>query len=85
VDVLMSKDPSRENLWKSMLTTYGVSEKKEDTKSEIKIQIPCEDYQIFVKTMTGKTITLDVENIDTIKTVKKKFKIKRESLPINSG
>ena len=27
-------------------------------------------YQIFVKTLTGKTITLDVDNADTIETIK---------------
>ena len=30
--------------------------------------------QIFVKTLTGKTITLDVESSDTIETVRIKFK-----------
>ena len=34
--------------------------------------------QIFVKTLTGKTITLDVEPNDTIQNVKAKFKIKKE-------
>ena len=29
--------------------------------------------QIFVKTLTGKTITLDVESSDTIENVKLKF------------
>jgi ubiquitin C len=32
--------------------------------------------QIFVKTLTGKTITLDVEPSDTIENVKLKFKTK---------
>ena len=32
--------------------------------------------QIFVKTLTGKTITLDVEPSDTIENVKQKNKIK---------
>ena len=39
--------------------------------------------QIFVKTLTGKTITLDVEPSDTIENVKEKFKIKKEFLLIN--
>jgi ubiquitin len=30
-------------------------------------------YQIFVKTLTGKTITLDVESGDTIESVKQKI------------
>ena len=34
------------------------------------------DMQIFVKTLTGKTITLDVEPSDTIDTVKQKIQDK---------
>ena len=40
--------------------------------------------QIFIKTLTGKTITLDVEPNDTIESVKKKFKIKKVFHPINN-
>lgn len=36
--------------------------------------------QLFVKTLTGKTITLEVEASDTIENVKQKFKIKKEFL-----
>ncbi len=32
--------------------------------------------QIFVKTLTGKTITLDVDSSDTIETVKQKIQDK---------
>ena len=39
--------------------------------------------QIFVKTLTGKTITLEVEPSDSIDNIKQKFKKKRVSLPIN--
>ena len=35
--------------------------------------------QIFVKTLTGKTITLEVEPSDSIENVKAKIKIKKES------
>jgi hypothetical protein len=34
------------------------------------------DLQIFVKTLTGKTITLEVESSDTIENVKQKIQDK---------
>ena len=46
----------------------------------------CDDAkQTFVKTMTGKTITLDTEVSDTIKKVKAKIWVKGGSLPKCSG
>jgi ubiquitin len=37
-------------------------------------------FQLFVKTLTGKTITLDVEASDTIETVKQQIQ-SREGIP----
>jgi hypothetical protein len=36
--------------------------------------------QIFVKTLTGKTITLEVESSDTIDNVKAKIQVRRRLL-----
>ena len=41
-------------------------------KSPLQMVLPAE-YQVYVKTLTGKTITLGVEPIDTFEVVKKKI------------
>jgi ubiquitin-small subunit ribosomal protein S27Ae len=43
------------------------------------VSFPC--MQIFVKTLTGKTITLDVEPSDTIENVKQKIQQGKEGIP----
>ena len=45
-----------------------------------KMQFHLESMQIFVKTLTGKTITLEVEATDTIETVKGKIQDKEVSI-----
>ena len=43
-------------------------------------EIKYSGMQIFVKTLTGKTITLEVEPSDTIENVKAKIQVRKMSL-----
>ena len=38
-------------------------------------------FQIFIKTLTGKTITIDVESNDTVYKLKKRIKMKEDIQP----
>merc|ERR1712228_1030512 len=50
----------------------------ENDRIEVMIILVGGSMQIFIKTLTGKTITLDVEPNDTIKAAKEKIQYKEE-------
>ena len=68
------------NLWNNILIGYIISKEKESKIVRYKSSGGAEGMQIYVKTLTGKTITLDVQSSELIEDVKQKIQ-DREGIP----
>jgi ubiquitin len=53
------------------------------TSKKLKTETKYDYYQIYVKTLTGKTLTLDVTDLDCIADVKQKIQDK-EGIPLTN-
>jgi len=72
IDVSQAVDLLRATLTSKTALTDVFKSKLED-KCKLSLRLQQNNFQIFVKLHTGKTITLDVENHDTIATVRHKI------------
>jgi hypothetical protein len=73
IDISHSVDLLRATLTGNTALTDVFKSKLEDKKCQLSPRLQQNHFQIFVKLHTGKTITLDVQNGDTIATVKHKI------------
>ena len=63
-------------LFLCIVISFFHNAQRKSKKKEIHQTTMSSGMQIFVKTLTGKTITLDVEASDTVETVKQKIQDK---------
>jgi len=87
IEVIKQKIQERERIPPDQQRLIFPGEQLEDRRGGNGMQIQCLTFagansmQIFVKTLAGKTITLDVESSDTIANVKQKIQKKEGIRP----